>query len=100
MKKSKGALIDSLDFTPYSLDDIIINSNFLLNLFLTQENDDFSARGTHSALIAFMFGVAITGMLIVIVGLKMKSIRKKLVRRGRRRSLVHEADFLINGMHL
>lgn len=50
----------------------------------------------NSAIIAIMFGIGATGMLVVIVGHKMKSIRKRIAYRGRRRSLVPDVDFLIN----
>ena len=43
-----------------------------------------------------MFGIGATGMLIMIVGHKMKSIRRRVAYKGRRRSLVPDTDFLIN----
>lgn len=35
-------------------------------------------------------------MLVMIVGMKMRSIRERMAHKGRRRSLVPDADFLIN----
>lgn len=52
----------------------------------------------NSAIIAIMFGIGVTGMLVVIVGHKMKSIGKRIAYKGRRRSLVPDMDFLINTM--
>jgi hypothetical protein len=60
---------------------------------------DQSGRDTNSAVIALTLGLSITAMLIGIVGCRMKSIRKKIARRGGR-SLAHDADYLINGMYL
>lgn len=55
-------------------------------------------NGMNSAIIAIMFGIGVTGMLVAIVGHKMKSIRKRIAYRGRHRSLVPDVDFLINTM--
>lgn len=43
-----------------------------------------------------MFGVAVTGMLIFVVGHKMKTIQSKIALKVRRRSLVPDKDYLIN----
>ena len=62
-------------------------------------DSDQSGRDTNSAVIALTLGLSITAMLIGIVGCRMKSIRKRIARRGGR-SLAHDADYLVNGMYL
>lgn len=58
-----------------------------------------SGRDTNSAVIALTLGICITIMLVVLVGCRMKSIHRKIARRGGR-SLAHDADYLVNGMYL
>lgn len=58
-----------------------------------------SGRDTNSAVIALTLGICITVMLVVLVGCRMKSIHRKIARRGGR-SLAHDADYLVNGMYL
>lgn len=62
-------------------------------------DSDQNGRDTNSAVIALTLGLSITAMLIGIVGCRMKSIRKRIARRGGR-SLAHDADYLVNGMYL
>lgn len=63
---------------------------------MQQYDYGYEKGGLNSTIIAAMIGIGATGMLIVIVGHKMKSIRKRLAYKSRRRSLVPDADFLIN----
>ncbi|KAI1302422.1 hypothetical protein HDE_02513 [Halotydeus destructor] len=58
-----------------------------------------SGRDTNSAVIALTLGLCITAMLVGLVGCRMKSIKRKIARRGGR-SLAHDADYLVNGMYL
>ncbi|KAH9422111.1 AP-2 complex subunit sigma [Dermatophagoides pteronyssinus] len=57
-----------------------------------------NGRETNSAVIALTLGLLITCILIVIVGCRMKTFKKRIARRGR--SLAHDSDYLINGMYL
>lgn len=57
-----------------------------------------NGRDTNSAVIALTLGLFITTILIVIVGCRMKSFKKRIARRGR--SLAHDSDYLVNGMYL
>lgn len=57
-----------------------------------------SGRDTNSAVIALTLGLCITAMLVALVGCRMKSIRRRIARRGR--NLTHDADYLVNGMYL
>ena len=61
---------------------------------------DENEQDTNSAVIALVLGLFITIMLIVIVGFRMRSIKKRIQRRGGRTSLAHDADYLVNGMYL
>lgn len=56
-----------------------------------------SERGNlNGAIIAILLGFVATGVIVFIVGLKMKSIRTRVAARGRRRSLVPDVDYLLN----
>lgn len=57
-----------------------------------------NGHDTNSAVIALTLGLFITAILIVIVGCRMKSFKKRIARRGR--SLAHDSDYLVNGMYL
>lgn len=57
-----------------------------------------NGRETNSAVIALTLGLFITSILILLVGCRMKTFKKRLARRGR--SLAHDSDYLVNGMHL
>lgn len=50
----------------------------------------------NSAIIAILLGFGATGVIVFIVGHKMKSIRTRIASRGRRRSLVPDVDYLLN----
>lgn len=58
-----------------------------------------NGRETNSAVIALTLGLFITSILVVIVGCRMKSFKKRIARRGGR-SLAHDADYLVNGLYL
>lgn len=72
--------------------------NIFSPLYSTQEFEDFGRGGLNSAIIAIIIGFGVTGVLIMIVGHKMKSIRSRLAYKSRRRSLVPDTDFLVNTM--
>lgn len=57
-----------------------------------------NGRETNSAVIALTLGLFITLILVFLVGCRMKAFEKRLARRGR--SLAHDSDYLVNGMHL
>ncbi|XP_075723635.1 uncharacterized protein LOC119168218 isoform X2 [Rhipicephalus microplus] len=62
------------------------------------------SRGTEpesgSAVLALTLGLCITGLLLVLVGCRLRLARHRLARRGGRSSLAHDADYLVNGMYL
>lgn len=60
---------------------------------------DENEQDNNSAVIALVLGLFITILLIVIVGYRMRSIKKRIQRRGGR-TLAHDADYLVNGMYL
>ncbi|RWS24020.1 hypothetical protein B4U80_09856, partial [Leptotrombidium deliense] len=62
------------------------------------ESHTVKNRDTNSAVIALILGLCVTAMLVAIVGCRMKSIRRRIARRGR--NLAHDADYLVNGMYL
>lgn len=61
---------------------------------------DENEQDNNSAVIALVLGLLITVLLIVIVGFRMRSIKKRIQRRGGRTSLSYDADYLVNGMYL
>lgn len=53
-----------------------------------------------SAVLALTLGLCITGLLLVLVGCRLRLARHRLTRRGGRSALAHDADYLVNGMYL
>ncbi|GBN85417.1 hypothetical protein AVEN_205203-1 [Araneus ventricosus] len=63
----------------------------------------YQASRTHSqeansAILALVMGLTITVLLIVFLACRIKTIRKRMSRKGR--GLAHDADYLVNGMYL
>lgn len=77
---------------------LISQSDKIIAVSLMHDSNEQSGRETNSAVIALTLGVFITALLVILVGCRMKSIRRKIARRGR--SLAHDSDYLINGMYL
>lgn len=73
------------------------HDSHMASIHMVQEEPNELHRGDiNSAIIAILFGIGVTGMLIMIVSIKMRSIRERVAYKGRRRSLVPDTDFLIN----
>ncbi|RZF39367.1 hypothetical protein LSTR_LSTR000888 [Laodelphax striatellus] len=51
------------------------------------------------AILSLTMGMCVTGIMIIIVGCRMRTVRRRM-RRGGRSSYAHDADFLVNGMYL
>ena len=47
-------------------------------------------------------GLSITGIMLALVGCRIRDVKRRLLRRSGKGSFVHEADadFLVNGMYL
>lgn len=60
---------------------------------------DENEQDNNSAVIALVLGLFITILLIVIVGYRMSSIKKRIQLRGGR-TLAHDSDYLVNGLYL
>ncbi|XP_064483906.1 uncharacterized protein LOC135396708 [Ornithodoros turicata] len=57
-------------------------------------------RESSSAVLALTLGLCVTGLLLVLVGCRLRLARHRLARRGGRSALAHDADYLVNGMYL
>lgn len=56
---------------------------------------------SNGAYIALSLGLVLTGLLIVLVGCRLKVVRHRILRgRNGRSPLAHDADYLVNGMYL
>ncbi|XP_054153282.1 uncharacterized protein LOC128951990 [Oppia nitens] len=75
-----------------------VNSASIVAVSYMHDSSQQSGRETNSAVIALTLGLCVTVLLVVLVGCRMKSFKKKIARRGR--SLAHDADYLVNGMYL
>ncbi|XP_023235160.1 uncharacterized protein LOC111634583 isoform X2 [Centruroides sculpturatus] len=64
-----------------------------------QESIHKHSEESNSAMLALTVGLCVTALLLVLVGCRMRSIRRRLARR-KRSALVHDADYLVNGMYL
>ncbi|XP_071542817.1 uncharacterized protein [Panulirus ornatus] len=70
----------------------------LEELEMEAREQDAQASG---AVLALAMGVCITALLVVLVGCRLRSVRRRLRRtRGSRSPYAHDADYLVNGMYL
>ncbi|KAG8197731.1 hypothetical protein JTE90_001652 [Oedothorax gibbosus] len=56
------------------------------------------SQETNSAILALVMGLVITSLLFLFLACRIKTIRKRMSRKGR--ALAHDADYLVNGMYL
>lgn len=75
-----------------------IDSSNIVAVSYMHDSSQQSGRETNSAVIALSLGLFVTALLVVLVGCRMKSFKRKIARRGR--TLAHDADYLVNGMYL
>ncbi|XP_076069202.1 uncharacterized protein LOC143041252 [Oratosquilla oratoria] len=52
------------------------------------------------AVLALAMGVCITALLVVLVGCRLRGVRRRLHRHRGRSPYAHDADYLVNGMYL
>ncbi|KAK8738382.1 hypothetical protein OTU49_003838 [Cherax quadricarinatus] len=70
----------------------------LEELEMEAREQDAQASG---AVLALAMGVCITALLVVLVGCRLRGVRRRLRRhRGTRSPYAHDADYLVNGMYL
>ncbi|XP_075225619.1 uncharacterized protein LOC142326790 isoform X2 [Lycorma delicatula] len=51
------------------------------------------------AILSLTLGMCVTSVMIVLVGCRMRTVRRRM-RRGGKSAYAHDADFLVNGMYL
>ncbi|XP_069999887.1 uncharacterized protein [Penaeus vannamei] len=67
-------------------------------LEMEAREQDAQASG---AVLALAMGVCITALLVVLVGCRLRGVRRRLRRhRGSKSLYAHDADYLVNGMYL
>ncbi|XP_063848513.1 AT-rich interactive domain-containing protein 1A-like isoform X2 [Scylla paramamosain] len=70
----------------------------LEELQMGAREQDAQASG---AVLALAMGVCITALLVVLVGCRLRGVKRRLRRhRGPRSPYAHDADYLVNGMYL
>ncbi|XP_045112265.1 hapless 2-like [Portunus trituberculatus] len=70
----------------------------LEELKIGAREQDAQASG---AVLALAMGVCITALLVVLVGCRLRGVKRRLRRhRGPRSPYAHDADYLVNGMYL
>ncbi|KAK7086203.1 hypothetical protein SK128_016042, partial [Halocaridina rubra] len=70
----------------------------LEELQIEAREQDAQASG---AVLALAMGVCITALLVVLVGCRLRGVRRRLRKhRGARSPYAHDADYLVNGMYL
>ncbi|XP_022246505.1 uncharacterized protein LOC106463320 [Limulus polyphemus] len=74
-------------------------SEYKMTLSDLEESSRTHAHQSNSAVLALTLGLCITALLLVLVGCRMRTIRRRFGKRGRS-SLAHDADYLVNGMYL
>ncbi|XP_049788833.1 uncharacterized protein LOC126194676 isoform X1 [Schistocerca nitens] len=60
---------------------------------------DGEAVRPSGAILSLALGLCVTGIMVVLVGCRLRVVRKRL-RRGGKSPYAHEADYLVNGMYL
>ena len=63
-----------------------------------EEDEDVILPSNKGAIVALALGLAITAILLVFVGCRLRNVKRRL-RRGRPLNS-NEADYLVNGMYL
>lgn len=70
----------------------------LQELELETREQDAQASG---AVLALTLGVCVTALLVVLVGCRLRGVRRRLRKhRGGKSPYAHDADYLVNGMYL
>ncbi|XP_037797087.1 low-density lipoprotein receptor-related protein 11-like [Penaeus monodon] len=83
---------------------IMVHSS-LTRLEVNDEQLEMEAREQDAqasgAVLALAMGVCITALLVVLVGCRLRGVRRRLRRhRGSKSLYAHDADYLVNGMYL
>jgi hypothetical protein len=96
----KKALVpnQSTSYSHLASDKGYVKSPNIVAVSYMHDSSQQSGRETNSAVIALSLGLLVTALLVVLVGCRMKSFKRKIARRGR--TLAHDADYLVNGMYL
>jgi hypothetical protein len=99
-EESKKTLVpnQSTSYSHLGSDKGYVKSPNIVAVSYMHDSSQQSGRETNSAVIALSLGLLVTALLIVLVGCRMKSFKRKIARRGR--TLAHDADYLVNGMYL
>ncbi len=99
-EESKKPLVQnqSTSYSHLASDKGYVKSPNIVAVSYMHDSSQQSGRETNSAVIALSLGLLVTALLIVLVGCRMKSFKRKIARRGR--TLAHDADYLVNGMYL
>lgn len=66
---------------------------------MESEDGDKSPQSSGAAVLALTLGLSVTGLLLVLVGCRLRRVRRRMMRRGRS-PYAHDADYLVNGMYL
>ncbi|XP_065291080.1 uncharacterized protein [Dermacentor albipictus] len=75
-------------------------ANMQVSFTQVEQGSRGAEQESGSAVLALTLGLCITGLLLVLVGCRLRLARHRLARRGGRSSLAHDADYLVNGMYL
>lgn len=86
--------------THASDDKMVAKSQSRVEVNLAEVDITRSERSSESsaAILALTLGLSITGLLLVLVGCRLRMIRRRLLRG--RSPYAHDADYLVNGMYL
>lgn len=74
-------------------------NHFHVNQAVYHEEKAEQSRQTVGAVWALTLGMSVTGVLVLLVGCRLRSLKRHL-RRGPRTGHTRDADYLVNGMYL
>ncbi|XKL65258.1 hypothetical protein PGB90_008678 [Kerria lacca] len=72
----------------------------IVEQYLDRNNVEYGyTQQPTGAFVSLTIGLCVTGIMIFVIGVRLKIIRKR-IRRGGKIPYAHDADFLVNGMYL
>ncbi|XP_071037515.1 uncharacterized protein [Parasteatoda tepidariorum] len=72
--------------------------DFKMSVTELYQSSRIHSQEANSAILALVVGLTITFLLFVFLVCRVKTIRKRMSKKGR--ALAHDADYLVNGMYL
>ncbi|XP_014251389.1 uncharacterized protein LOC106667758 [Cimex lectularius] len=92
----KESISHDIESSHRKVETLSVESKVKETLLDEQEGHSTNPSG---AILSLAMGLCITAIMIILVGCRMRVVRRRM-RRGGKSSYAHDADFLVNGMYL